>query len=159
MRGSRLCGPFSAQMKTPSLCFSPYSPGFICNLRYWQLLILDPAPRPGPPGQDTAVGFVFGHVFLLLGVHLCEARAQRGPLVQCRVLGSIKIEPAGQHILVLSAPELDILFHCWTLGEAEWLKKRHTEKKRVRDFTLEPNHMVSIGEGGEFLVWFDTYGF
>lgn len=68
----------------------------------------------GPPGQDIAVGFVFGHVFffLLLGVHLCEARAQRAPLVRCRELGSIKIEPAGQHILALSAPQPDILFHC-----------------------------------------------
>lgn len=28
------------------------------------------------------------------------------------------------------------------------MKERHREKERVRGFTLEPNHMVSNGEGG-----------
>lgn len=51
--------------------------------------------QAGPPGWDTAVSFVFGGIFLPLGVYLCEGRAQRGPLVQCRVLGSLKIELAG----------------------------------------------------------------
>lgn len=110
-------GAFSAQMENFFLLsLSSYSPGFVTSDSGSSSPLLDPAPPPPTPpalpGQDTAVGFVFGHVFLLLGVHLCEARAQRGPLVQCRVLGSIKIEPAGQHILALSAPEPDILFHC-----------------------------------------------
>lgn len=28
------------------------------------------------------------------------------------------------------------------------MKKRHREKERVRGFPLEPNHMLSSGEGG-----------
>lgn len=37
------------------------------------------------------------------------------------------------------------------------MKERRTEKKRARDFTLQPNHMVCSGEGGGSGVWFDTY--
>lgn len=39
------------------------------------------------------------------------------------------------------------------------MKVRHREKERVRSFTLEPNHMLSSGKGGESEVWFDTYRF
>lgn len=81
-------------------------------------------PTPHPPGRTLPLALfffldMFFFFFLLLGVHLCEVRAQRGPVVLHRELGSIKIEPAGQHILALSVPQPDILFHCWTLGE-EW---------------------------------------
>lgn len=115
--------------------------------------------RAGPPGRDTAVGFCFRVRLFAARVHLCERRAQRGPLVHCRVLGSLRVEPAGQHILALSTRGPDILFHCWILGEAEPVKERSREKGRVRGFTLEPKHMRSSGEGGGSEVWFDTFSF
>lgn len=79
--------------------------------------------QAGPPGRDTAVGFVFGHVFCCSGYIFVRPEHKRGPLVQGRVLGSIKIKPTGQQILALSASEPDILSHCWTLGEAELIEK------------------------------------
>lgn len=113
MRGSRLRGAFSAQMKNllSSVFLLIHQVLFVTSdtgsSSSWTMLFVQ-----APLARILLLVLYFGHVFLLLGVHLCEARAQRGPLVQCRVLGSIKIEPASQHILVLSAPELDILFHC-----------------------------------------------
>lgn len=90
-------GAISAEMETSFHCVPlAHSTGFICNLQLWQLLHLDPAcctPHPCP-GQDTAVVFGFGGAFFLqLGVYLCEGRAQRGPLVQCRALSSLRIKP------------------------------------------------------------------
>lgn len=116
MRGRQTTwGLFSSNGKLPSsvLLWLIHSVLFVTSdfgsSSAWTLQI---RLQAGPAGWGTAAGFVFGGVFLLLGVYLCEGRAQRGPLVQRRVLGSLKTEPPGQYVLVLSTLELDILFRC-----------------------------------------------
>lgn len=149
----------SSNEKPPFLCFSPYSPGFICNLRYWQLLILDHALRQGPPGQDTAVGFVFSTCFFAARGTSLWGQSTKRPF------GSV--QGAGQHQNRAGWPAHTGAFrsragHFVPLlnsGRGWVIKKETYGEKESRDFTLEPNHMVSIGEGGGVRVWLDMYSF
>lgn len=59
-------GPFQLIWKTSFLPVSPaYSPGFICNLRFWQLLLLEPACRAAgrPPWPGHCCWFCFWTCF------------------------------------------------------------------------------------------------
>lgn len=113
--------------------------------------------KAGPPGRDTAVGFVFGHVFCCSGYIFVSPEHKEAFWFRAGYWAASKSSWLASTFWCFP---LQGRTFCPTVELWERLsnwEREHAEQQLVRDFTLEPSHMVSSGEGGLSGVWFDTY--
>lgn len=144
MGGSRLTtwGPFHLKWKTSFLYCSPaYSPGFICNLQVWQIFLLDATCRAGgrPPWPGHCCWLCFWTCFFFF---CCS--------------GYIFVRPEHKEPLWFGAgswaasklSRLASTYWRFPLRSRTFCSTVELWERSERDFTLQPNHMVSSGERG-----------